>query len=88
MFDKSRQLADEATGIPSYTHGVGGVTGQRTASGVSMMMGAAAANIKAVVRNVDDYLLTPLDKALFAFNSLLTCSSTLMSNTLRAIWKF
>ena len=68
MFDKARQLADESTGIPSYTHGVGGVTGQRTASGVSMMMGAAAANIKAVVRNVDDYLLTPLGKALFAFN--------------------
>ena len=32
------------------------------------MMGAAAANIKAVMRNLDDYLLTPLGKALFAFN--------------------
>jgi hypothetical protein len=31
-------------------------------------MGAAAQNIKAVVRNIDDYLLAPLGKALFAFN--------------------
>ena len=69
MFDKSRQLADEATGIPSYTHGSGAVGGVgRTASGMSMLMGAAAQNIKAVVRNVDDYLLSPLGKSLFAFN--------------------
>lgn len=69
VFDKMRQLADEATGIPSYSHGQGGITGVgRTASGMSMLMGAAAQNIKAVVRNVDDYLLTPLGKGLFAFN--------------------
>ena len=69
MFDKARQLSDEATGIPSYSHGVGGVMGVgRTASGMSMLMGAAAQNIKAVVRNLDDYLLAPLGKALFAFN--------------------
>jgi len=69
MFDKARQLADEATGMPSYAHGIGGVMGVgRTASGMSMLMGAAAQNIKAVVRNIDDYLLAPLGKALFAFN--------------------
>lgn len=69
MFDKARQLSDEATGIPSYSHGVSGVMGVgRTASGMSMLMGAAAQNIKAVVRNIDDYLLAPLGKALFAFN--------------------
>ena len=69
MFDKARQLSDEATGIPSYSHGVGGVMGVgRTASGMSMLMGAAAQNIKAVVRNIDDYLLAPLGRALFAFN--------------------
>ena len=69
MFDKSRQLADEATGIPSYSHGSGAVGGiGRTASGMSMMLGASAQNIKAVVRNIDDYLLAPLGKALFNFN--------------------
>ena len=69
MFDKARQLSDESTGIPSFSHGSTGVTGVgRTASGMSMLMGAAAQNIKAVVRNIDDYLLAPLGKALFAFN--------------------
>jgi len=69
MFDKARQLSDESTGMPSYAHGIGGVMGVgRTASGMSMLMGAAAQNIKAVVRNVDDYLLAPLGKALFNFN--------------------
>lgn len=68
-FDKFRQLADEATGLPSYSHGISGVmsTG-RTASGMSMLMGAADKSIKSVVRNIDDYLLVPLGKALYAFN--------------------
>jgi len=69
LFDKSRQLADESTGIPSYSHGQTGVTGVgRTASGMSMLMGAAAQNIKTVVKNMDDYLLAPLGKSMFAFN--------------------
>jgi hypothetical protein len=69
MFDKARQLADEATGIPSYSHGQGGIQGiGRTAAGMSMLMGAAAQNIKTVVKNIDDYLLVPLGKSLFMFN--------------------
>ena len=69
LFDKSRQLADESTGIPSFSHGQTGVMGVgRTASGMSMLMGAAAQNIKTVVKNVDDYLLSPLGQAMFAFN--------------------
>jgi hypothetical protein len=69
VFDKARQLADEATGMPSFAHGSTGVMGVgRTASGMSMLMGAAAQNIKAVVRNVDDYLLAPLGRSLFSFN--------------------
>ena len=69
MFDKARQVADEATGIPSYSHGQTDVNGVgRTASGMSMLMSAAAENIKAVVRNIDDYLLSPLGKNMFAFN--------------------
>lgn len=69
MFDKARQLADEAVGSPSYSHGQTGVTGTtRTASGMSMLMNAAAINIKNVIKNFDDYLLKPLGEALFAFN--------------------
>ena len=69
LFDKARQLADEATGMPSYSHGMTDVmsTG-RTASGMQMLMGAAKDNIKGVIRNIDDYLLVPLGKRLFAFN--------------------
>lgn len=69
MFDKARQLSDEATGMPSYAHGISGImsTG-RTASGMSMLMNAADENIKSVIRNVDDYLLVPLGKDLYAFN--------------------
>jgi len=69
MFDKARQLSDESTGIPSYSHGVSGVMSVgRTASGMSMLMGASQQAIKTVVRNIDDYLLSPIGRALFAFN--------------------
>ena len=46
MFDKARVLADDATGIPSYSHGQTGVAGTgRTAAGISMLMGAAQISI-------------------------------------------
>ena len=69
MFDKFRQLADESTGIPSYSHGQTGVTGMtRTASGMSMLMGAASLNIKTVIKNIDDSLIKPLGEAMFQWN--------------------
>ena len=69
MFDKFRQLADEATGIPSYSHGATGVQSTtRTAAGMSMLMGAAALSIKTVIKNIDDYLLKPLGQSLFYWN--------------------
>jgi hypothetical protein len=69
MFDKARQLADESTGLPSFSHGQTGVTGVgRTSSGISMLMSAANGSIKTVIKNIDDYLLAPLGKALFHFN--------------------
>jgi len=69
VYDKARQLTDESTNLPSYAHGGTGVQGMgRTASGMSMLMGAAAQSIKDVVRNIDDYFLSPLGKNLFAFN--------------------
>ena len=69
MFDKFRQLADEQTGIPSYSHGQTGVQSMtRTASGMSMLLGAASLNIKTVVKNVDDFLLKPLGKAYYQWN--------------------
>ena len=69
LFDKARQLSDESTGLPSFAHGQTGVTGVgRTASGISMLMGAASGSIKTVVKNVDDYLLRPLGEGFFRFN--------------------
>ena len=69
LFDKARQLADESTGLPSFSHGQTGVTGVgRTASGISMLMNAASGSIKTVIKNVDDYLLKPLGEGLFRFN--------------------
>ena len=69
LFDKARQLADESTGMPSFAHGQTGVSGVgRTASGISMLMNAASGSIKTVIKNVDDYLLSPIGKAFFNFN--------------------
>jgi hypothetical protein len=69
MFDKARQLADESTGLPSFSHGQTGVAGVgRTASGISMLMNAASGGIKTVIKNVDDYLLRPMGEAFFSFN--------------------
>jgi len=69
LFDKARVLADESTGFPSFAHGQTGVSGVgRTASGISMLMNAAAGGIKTVIKNVDDYLLGPMGKAMFAYN--------------------
>jgi len=69
LFDKARVLADESTGFPSFAHGQTGVQGVgRTASGISMLMNAAAGSIKTVIKNVDDYLLKPLGEGMFRFN--------------------
>lgn len=69
LFDKARVLADESTGLPSFAHGQTGVAGVgRTASGISMLMGAAAGGIKTVIKNIDDYMLRPMGEAYFGFN--------------------
>jgi hypothetical protein len=69
MFDKFRQLADEQTGIPSYSHGQTGIQSMtRTASGMSMLLGASSLNIKTVVKNLDDFLLRPLGESYFQWN--------------------
>ena len=40
----------------------------RTASGMSMLMGAASLNIKTVIKNIDDQLIKPLGEAMFQWN--------------------
>lgn len=68
MFDKARQLADESTGFPSFAHGQTGVSGVgRTASGISMLMGAASTNIKTFIKNIDT-MIEGMGKAQYAWN--------------------
>ena len=71
LYDKARELADEAT-FPSFTHGQTGINPSlgRTSSGLSMMMGAASVSIRMSIKNFDDYLLAPLGEAMFEFNRL------------------
>ena len=69
MYQISRQLADEDTGIPSILHGQTGVTGTgRTAAGLSMLLGSAGLAMKTVIKNIDDHLLKPLGESLFQWN--------------------
>jgi hypothetical protein len=69
VYDKFRQLADEATSMPSYAHGGTGINQVgRTAAGMQMLMGAADKTTKAVVKNIDDYILAPWGKDHFSFN--------------------
>jgi hypothetical protein len=69
MYQISRQLADEETGIPSIMHGQTGVSGTgRTASGLSMLLSSGNLSVKTVVKNIDDYLLKPLGENYFQWN--------------------
>lgn len=69
MYQISRQLADEETGIPSILHGQTGVTGTgRTSSGLSMLLSQGSMSVKTVIKNIDDFLLRPLGLAYFQWN--------------------
>jgi hypothetical protein len=69
MYQISRQLADEETGIPSVMHGQTGVTGTgRTSSGLSMLLSQGSMSVKTVIKNIDDFLLRPLGLAYFQWN--------------------
>ena len=69
MYQISRQLADEETGLPSIMHGQTGVTGTgRTAAGLSMLLGGASLSVKTVIKNIDDYLLKPIGESFFQWN--------------------
>jgi len=69
MYQISRQLADEETGLPSIMHGQTGVSGTgRTAAGLSMLLGGASLSVKTVIKNIDDYLLKPIGEAYFQWN--------------------
>jgi hypothetical protein len=68
-YDKARQIADEVTGQPSYAQGTATTTGAtRTAAGMSMLMSAAAGNIRQVVKNWDEYGFRRIGQDMFNWN--------------------
>lgn len=67
------RMADEETGIPKYTQGEGQATSylNKTASGISMIMGAANVNLKPFLKNIDDNIIEPVIERLDALFSML-----------------
>ena len=70
MIDFFMSASDEVTAIPRYMYGdtnnVGGAG--KTASGLSMLMGAANVTLKDQVKNFDDGITKPFIKALYFWN--------------------
>ena len=66
-----RNFIDDETNLPSLISGQpqeGATPGAETASGMSMLMGAAQVVIKSVVKNIDDFLVKPLIQTYYGFN--------------------
>jgi hypothetical protein len=66
-----RNFIDDETNLPSLISGSAspaGTPGAETASGMSMLLGAAQVVIKTVVKNIDDYLIKPLIQSYYNFN--------------------
>ncbi|NKE69888.1 portal protein [Candidatus Manganitrophus noduliformans] len=67
--DKYERQADEETGIPRYAHGDPNIEGAgNTASGLSMLMTAAARGIKDLVGSIDMDLISPTIERVYEFN--------------------
>lgn len=66
-----RGIIDEETNLPALVTGTsapGQASLGRTASGLSMVLGTANIVGQATVKNVDDFLIRPMMKALYLFN--------------------
>jgi len=60
LYDYYFKQASEVTGIPAYIYGSENVGGAgRTASGLSMLMNAAAKSLRAVIGNIDMGIIKP-----------------------------
>ncbi len=63
LLEFAKNMADEESGVPAFAHGAQNpdlirATGG-TASGMSMILNVYDLGIKTVVRNIDDFLITP-----------------------------
>lgn len=70
LADYFMQMADESTTIPRYLQGdMKGIGGAgKTATGLSMMMGAANITLKDQVKNFDDGITKPFIRAMYFWN--------------------
>jgi hypothetical protein len=69
LLDYFSTLADKVTGIPAYEQGDPNQKGAgNTASGLSMLMTAAAKGIKSVIANIDLDVLTPMIEQYYDYN--------------------
>ena len=60
-----RRFADETTSLPSYTHGDQQKSMNQTATGMSMLMGAANVALKSTIKNIDEYMVKPMIQNLY-----------------------
>ncbi len=60
-----RRFADETTSLPSYTHGDQQKSLNQTATGMSMLMGAANVALKSTIKNLDEYMVKPMIQSLY-----------------------
>ena len=67
LIDMMRRFADEETSLPSYTHGQQSQGLNKTAAGMSMLFSAANTVLKSVVKNIDDFLTSPLLTSYYNF---------------------
>lgn len=72
VFKEYSSLADEYSGIPAYSYGVGTSVGGagKTASGLSMLMNAASKSIKNVVKHIDSGIISPTIYRYYVHNML------------------
>jgi hypothetical protein len=69
VYEKFSRLADDHSGIPAYIYGDTDVQGAgRTASGLSMLMGAAGKGIRQVVMHIDTDVIKPIVMRQFVYN--------------------
>jgi hypothetical protein len=71
IIEMVRNFIDDETNLPSLISGQApaqGTAGAETSSGLSQLMGAAQIVIKSVVKNIDDFLVTPMINTYYHFN--------------------
>jgi len=68
IIEMFRRFADETTSLPSYTHGDTAQSLNKTATGMSILMGNANVALKSTLKNIDDFLIIPLIGALYHWN--------------------